>query len=274
MSVKIDGAVVLVTGASSGIGEALARQLAPRAATLILVARRVDRLETLAAELRGVARSAQGALEVELEPCDLADPAATDALAERVLGKHGAVDVLINNAGMGDVGLFERSEMRRHDMMIGVNVSGLVRLTHRLLPPMLQQRRGGVLMISSGFGLQFMPGVAVYAATKHFVTGFTESLRLELAGTGVEVSQVCPGPVATEFEAVAGNPTGQEVPGWIRISAEQCARESLAGFERGRALIVPGLVMRLVMLSGAWTPRWILRLMYRPIGGYLRRRPA
>ncbi len=264
------GGVVLVTGASSGIGRALARQLASQARTLILVARRVDRLETLRAELT----QQHPQLAVELAPADLADVGATRGLVDGLLARHGAVDVLINNAGLGDVGLFEQADEAKLLQMIHVNITALTVLTRRLLPAMLAQKRGAILNISSGFGMAFLPGVAVYAGTKFYVTGFTESLRLELRGTGIVVTQSCPGPVDTEFEAIAGNPTGQKVPGWIQISAEQCARESLAALRRDRALVVPGFVIRSVLFLGNWTPRWVLRIMYSWMGGYLRRRQA
>ena len=126
-------------------------------------------------------------------------------------------------------------------------------------------------MVSSGFGLSFMPGFSAYVGSKHFVTGFCESLRLDLHGTGVVVSQVCPGPVATEFEQVAGNFTGKQAPSWIEISAQRCARVALRGFEHGRAMIIPGFVMRTMLFLGALTPRPILRLIYGPAGRWLRR---
>ena len=120
---------------------------------------------------------------------------------------------------------------------------------------MLARGRGGILNVSSGLGLTFMPGAAVYSGSKHYVSAFTESLRLELRGTGVVVSQLCPGPVATEFLDVAGNPVGRPVPRLLELSAEQCARVALRGFARGRALIVPGLVARILIGLGRITPR-------------------
>lgn len=266
MRPPLDGSVVMVTGASSGLGREFARLLAPRVRTLVLVARRVDRLEALRDELTAT----RPALSVVLAPCDLVDRAATDAMLDAVARDVGAVDVLVNNAGMGDMGLFERSSWDKTRQMLAINVDALCHLTRRLLPGMVERRRGGVLNVSSGFGLQFMPGFAAYAGTKHFVTGFTESLRLEARRTGVVVSQVCPGPVATEFEEVAGNFTGQKVPGFIELDAPTCARAALAGFERDRALVVPGLAMKVVMALGAATPRWVLRLLYGPVAARLR----
>jgi len=158
--------------------------------------------------------------------------------------------------------------------MLRVNVQAVLRLTHALLPPMLARGRGGILNVSSGFGLQFMPLAAAYVGTKHFITGFTESLRLELSGTGVRVSQICPGPVATEFEGMAGNPVGRSPPAFVQIDADHCARVAIFGLDHDRALVVPGAVMTVVLWLGGWTPRWVLRLMYRGIGRWARARAA
>jgi uncharacterized protein len=264
----IDGGVVLVTGASSGLGVEMARILARRARVLILAARRKDRMEALAAELRGL----QPNLQIEIEPCDLADSAQTVALADRLLARHQAIDVLVNNAGLGDVGLFDRADWRKFRLVIGVNVEALTLLTYKLLPPMIQRGRGGILNVSSGFGLNWMPGVAVYAASKHYVTAFTDSLRVELSGTGVVVTQLCPGPVPTEFEEVAGNPVGMSVPGIVQVSPARVARTAIAGFDRGRAMIIPGVIISFLITLGAFTPRWILRLLYGWMGPALRKK--
>lgn len=264
MRPPVDGAVALVTGASSGIGREFARQLAPRVKTLVLVARRVDRLEALKAELT----TARPELTVQLEPADLADRGQTDALLARL----EPLDLVVNSAGLGDVGLFDRSEWRKIEQMITVNVTALTYLTYRILPGMIARGRGGVLNVSSGFGLHFMPGVAVYAATKHFVTGLTEALRAEASGTGVVVSQLCPGPVKTEFEEIASNIPGLEMPAIFQISAERCVRSGLRGFERGRALIVPGLLMKLAIPLGALVPRCLRRFAFGLAARALRRR--
>ena len=268
MKPPIKGGAVLITGASSGIGRELARQLAGLARALVLVARRTDRLEQLKDEL--VAQHSQ--LEVSVQGCDLADTAATERMLQAALDDVGPIDVLINNAGFGDVCLFERSSWSKLEQMIRLNVLSLTHLTHRLLGPMLERGKGGVLNVSSGFGLTFVPSVAVYAGTKHYVTCFTEVLRLECRGTGVVVSQLSPGPVATEFLDVAGNPTGQDVPGLLEISAAHCARVAIAGFLRDKAIIVPGLMFRLLLWMGRLSPRFVLRLAYSWMGGYLRKK--
>ncbi len=268
MKLVLQGTTTLLTGASAGIGHELAKLLAPKVARLILVARRVDRLEQLKQEL--TTRHPQ--LRVDLEPCDLADLAAVAALCDRLAAAGTEVDVLINNAGVGDLGLFERCDLEKQLFMIRLNCESPIVLTRRLLPGMIARRRGGVLNISSGFGLAFLPGMAGYIGSKHFMTGFTESLRCEAAGTGVVITQSCPGPVRSEFADNVGNFTGQNPPGIVEIDALTCARQSLAAFERGRALIVPGFVIWLLMLLNALTPRFVQRLAYWPLARLLRKK--
>ncbi|MBS2014087.1 MAG: SDR family oxidoreductase [Deltaproteobacteria bacterium] len=264
----IDGGTVLVTGASSGIGMEIARQLGPRAKTLVLVARRVERLEELKKELV----SANGALRVEVLPCDLSKRDEVEKLVAEVGGRGLEVDVLVNNAGVGMMGVFDKADAERTAFMIDLNVTSLSLLTLSLLPGMVERGRGGILNVSSGFGLAFLPLFAAYCGTKHYVTGFTEALRADLEGTGVTATQVCPGPVATEFEQTMGNFTGAKVPGWVEISAADCARASLRAFDARRAMVVPGLVMKLVMLVNALSPRFMRRLFARAVGRLARRR--
>jgi uncharacterized protein len=270
MSTRLQDAVALVTGASSGIGREIARQLAPTSRVLVLVARRADRLEALADELR----AAHGDLTVDVRPCDVSDMTALDTLAAGVEADHGRVDVLVNNAGIGQIGLFEDSGVDQLDLMLRVNVLGLTRLTRRVLPGMVARGRGAVLMTSSGFGLTWMPLFSAYVGSKHYVTSFSESLRAELSGTGVSITQLCPGPVATEFEAVAGNPTGQQAPAFVELSAEDCARAGVRALAAGRAMVVPGFFAWLGILAGARTPRWILRILYGLSGRVMRKRLA
>ncbi len=269
MRPPLDG-TVLLTGASAGIGRELARQLAPTASTLILVARRADRLRDLAAELE----AARPDLRVVVKPCDLADVDDAQRLLDALAAELPPIDVLINNAGLGDVTLFDYADWAKLDQMLLVNCRVLTLLTHRLLPGMIARGRGGVLNVSSGFGLTFAPGLAAYAASKHYVTALTEGLRIEAAGTGVVVSQLCPGPVRTEFIDVAGNPTGQDIPGFVELTPDRCARLALRGFSRGRALIVPGFWIGVLLTVGRLTPRPILRLFYAPFARALRRRQA
>jgi uncharacterized protein len=267
MRPPIDGGVALVTGASSGIGQEIARQLSPRAGAIILVARRRERLEKLADELRRHTEK----LIVEVQVCDLTDRVALTALADDVLSRYD-VDILVNCAGLGDVGMFDLASWDKTEYMIELNTRALTYLTHRFVAPMVARKRGGILMMSSGFGLTFMPAFAAYVGTKHYVSGFSECLRLELRHTGVVVTHVCPGPVATEFYKVAGNPIGAEPQRYIEISAAACARTALAGFSRGKALVLTGIAGRIIIRLGLMTPRWMLRLLYSPLAAWGRQR--
>ena len=263
----IDGGTVLITGASSGIGLELARELAPRARSLVVVARRAERLEGLKNELA----ARQPGLVVRAEACDLSDPDAVDALAGRLLGDFGAVDVLVNNAGSGLQGLYEKSEWDRIYGLIRLNVVALALLTRRLTPAMVDRGSGGVLNINSGAGVAIVPGMAAYAGTKHFVTGFTETLRAELEGTGVVVSQALPGPVATGFDEAANIGPPGVLDRLFRISAARCAREVIRGFERGRPMIFPGLAYGVVMMLQGALPRALQRRAASSQGRDLRR---
>jgi hypothetical protein len=262
----IDGGVVLITGASSGIGREIALHIAHRARRIVLAARRKDRLDELKTELL----NRNGTLVVSLYACDVTDRLATDAM----LAEVGEVDVLVNNAGFGDLTMFDRADWEKTERMINLNVTALTYLTHRVVRGMVERRRGGILNISSGFGLTFTPGFAAYIGTKHFVSGFTEALRLDLAGTGVRVTQVCPGPVRTEFIDTLGNFTGMGAPSIVEISAERCARAAIRGLDWNRALVIPGILMWLLIKLGMSTPRWILRLFYFPAARMLRKKQS
>ena len=264
----IDGGTVVVTGVSSGIGLELARQLAPRAGALAMVARRAERLEGLRDE---VAARHPG-LIVRTEPCDLSDPAAVDALSGRLLRSFGAVDVLVNNAGAGVQGLYEESDWERVHALIRLNVVALALLTRRLTPAMVARRRGGVLNISSGAGVAVMPGMVAYVGSKHFVTGFSETLRAEFDGTGVVVSQALPGPVATGFDEAANIGPPGAMDRFFRISAARCAREVIRGFERGRPMIFPGSAYGAAMTLQGALPRVLQRRAASSQGRSLRKK--
>ncbi len=266
MASPIDGGTVLVTGASSGIGRDIARLVAPRAKCIVLVARRKDRLEELARELE----AASPKLTTHVYGCDLASRDAVKAFAAELAKDVGEVDVLVNNAGVGDMGVFDKADIEKQVFMIDLNITALVLLTRALLPGMVAQGRGAVLMVSSGFGLAFLPGFAAYVGTKHFVTGFTEALRLEAAGTGVRIGQVCPGPVATEFEQNIGNFTGMKVPCAVELSSLACAKSCVRAIDGDRALVVPGFLIAFLLLLSRYTPRWLVRLVLWPAGRRIR----
>ncbi len=267
MKCVLDGTVAMVTGASSGLGEAFARQLASRARVLILVARREERLQTIASEL-GAAHDCT----VEVRPCDLANIDAIDELVEQVLAEHGSVDVLINNAGMGDLALFADASRDKLHAMIAVNVVGLTRLTHGLIPAMCAQGRGGILNVSSVAGLFWSSAYAVYSGTKYFVTAFTESLRAEFIDKGVVVTGLYPGPVATEFVSISGNPFKIDPPSFAELSALDCARMGLKALERGRAAHIPGWTSKLLVGLVWLTPSPVLRYVQVLVARFIRMR--
>lgn len=258
MKISFANQRILLTGASAGIGWEMARELAAKGAkSLVLVARREQQLENLKREII----QAHPNVAVYIYPCDLSDKTAIDHLLHFVCREVGAIDILINNAGMGDYTLFENASWDKTEKMLQLNIQGLTYLTYKLSAPMIALGRGGILNVSSGLGLIFMPGMSVYSASKHYVTAFSEALRVELKGTGVVVSQVCPGPVATEFSEVAGSESfTRNLPNWVQISARQCAQEALSGFAAGKALIIPGSAMRTLTNLGRLIPRPLKRV--------------
>ena len=253
----VDAGTVLLTGASAGIGREFAVQLAARAGTLVLLARRAGLLDELRASL--LARHPQ--LHVVALPADLSEEGDVDRVVAKVGELAGPVDVLVNNAGVGDQGLYDRADWRRTRQLLHTNVLAVAQLTAALVPSMVERGRGGVLNMGSGAGLTVMPAAAAYSASKHFVDGFSEGLRADLAGTGVVVTQVCPGPVDSEFDKVAGTAGGMTggPPQFLRISAARCAREALAGFDRGEALVFPGRAYRIAMRVLPVLPRGLQR---------------
>lgn len=240
--------VALVTGASAGLGEEFARQLAAKGHRLVLVARRKQRLETLAGEL-GHARA------VEM---DLSQPGATASLMAN-LSEHGeTVELLINNAGFGLSGRFAELDARRQREMIDLNCGALTDLAHAVLPGMIERRSGGILNVASTAAFQPGPGMAVYFATKAFVLSFSEALHDEMKPNGVKVSCLCPGPTRTEFRSVSGfNPKGPV--GKISADAAPVVRAGLDGLERNRAVVVPGLSNKLISQAHRLFPRAVMR---------------
>ena len=251
------GCTALITGASSGIGEQFARQLAPHARSLILVARRLDRLEALKLELD------RPGLTIHCHTADLADEVQTEALLAALAASGERVSLLVNNAGLGDHGFFEESDWSRVSAMLDVNIKALTRLTHALLPDLVRAGRGAILNVSSMAGLLPLPKMAVYAATKAYVTSFSEALRAELRGTGVSVTALCPGPVSTEFGRIADRPgTGESLPApeIFKVPAEDVARAGLDAVERDRARVIPGWFVCTVMTIATLVPIFIVRL--------------
>jgi short-subunit dehydrogenase len=257
----LDGCNALITGASAGIGREFARQLAGRARSMILVARREDRL----AELRDELQLQHPNLVVQIRQVDLADLAQLHELMEWLDRERIDVDVVVNNAGLGDSGPFATSDPIRNGQMTLVNVVALTSLTRHVLPQMIAKRRGGILNVSSSAGFLPMPGSAVYAATKAYVTSFSEALRAELHGTGVSICALCPGPVRTEFQQVAKRPDGRpEIgPEFVLVPVEQVVRGAIKGLESDRPIVIPGFAMKLAMLLARLMPMPLLRLLLR-----------
>lgn len=244
----------LVTGASSGIGERLARLLAAGGSDLIVVARRAGRLADLAAELR----TAQH-VQVEVLAADLTTPAGLQAAENRLADAGRPVELLVNNAGFGLSGSFADLTADDAEAQIRLNVLALVRLAHAVLPGMLQRGHGGILNVSSVAGVLISPGGATYAATKAFVTSFSESLYAEVAGRGVHVTALCPGLTRTEFHAEGHDGTAS-APAFGWLEAGRVARAGLDAVAAGRPVSVPGAQYKAVVPLARAVPRRILRI--------------
>jgi short-subunit dehydrogenase len=249
---KLTGLTALVTGASSGIGEAMAAQLASRGADLILTARRRDRLEALATTLR----ESHG-VHVEVVDLDLGTPGAAEELFQRTEGAGRRVDVLVNNAGFGVHESFTDIAWDRTEAQLQLNILALTQLTHRFVRAMLARDRGWVLNVASVGAYMPVPSYATYAASKAYVRNFTEALAHELRRTSVRVCCLCPGATATEFMAVAGH----EVPASLSfalMSSERCARIGLNALFRGRRNVVAGWSNAIGMFLMRFLPRWAI----------------
>src|SRR4051812_10930428 len=241
----------LVTGASSGIGAAIAEELASRGHSVALVARREERLRTLATELT----SSYG-VTAEVICADLGEAEGRDHLADELRSRGRVVEVLVNNAGFGHQADFATSPRERMVEMVTLNVETVVDLTSRFLTGMVDRGRGSVINIASTAAFQPLPGSAVYAASKSFVLSFSEANRTELRGSGVTVTAVCPGPVRTEFMDVAGfGGVEDRTPGAVWMSAEDIARHAADGAAKDRRVVVPGAINRASALAGQHSPR-------------------
>jgi short-subunit dehydrogenase len=241
----------LVTGASTGLGLAFAERLARDDYDLVLVARAADRLEAIAkrlAEQRGV--------EARVLPADLTVPAELARVEEEL--RERTPDLLVNNAGFGTVGRFAEIDVEAEEREIRLNALALMRLTHAALRPMLERGHGGVINVSSLAGEAASPFTATYAATKAFVTSFTEALSEELRGSGVRVQVLLPGFTRTEFQDRAGIDT-RAIPGFAWMEPEAVVEASLAGLERGQVVCIPGLGNRLVAPLQRLLPRSLVR---------------
>jgi short-subunit dehydrogenase len=248
-----ESATALVTGASAGIGEAIARELASRGHGVTLVARREERLSALAGEL-----SERHGVRAEAIAADLGHAAARERLAAQIEGLGLEVEMLVNNAGFGGAGTVASAERERLLAMLRLNCEALLDLQARYLPAMVARGRGAVINIASTAAFQPIPGTATYAATKAFVLSLSEAVHEELKGTGVTLTAVCPGPVRTEFTRVAGIEQAEEqLPGVFWMASEAVAKAAVDAAENGKRAIVPGLLNRAGALTGQHAPRML-----------------
>ncbi|MHB1776704.1 MAG: SDR family NAD(P)-dependent oxidoreductase [Acidimicrobiales bacterium] len=246
----------LVTGASSGIGAEIAGLLAARGHGVTLVARRRERLEAVAGELAG-----RHGVRAEVITCDLADADARTALVGGLDERRLVVDVLVNNAGFGTAGPVAAADRRRELELVRTDVEAVVDLCTLLVGGMVARGRGAVLNVASTAAYQPIPGQAAYAAAKAFVLSYTEALRAEVRRKGVTVTALCPGPVATEFNQVAGvsdDEAAAALPRVLWVSAAAVARAAVDGLERDRAVVVPGLANRLGAVAGHLAPHSVV----------------
>ncbi len=247
----------VVTGASSGIGAEIARELSRRGHHVTLVARSEDKLRALAEELADQPSYAGASVL----PCDLGDRAARTALADTLLAGDRSVEVLVNNAGLSTLGPVAASDSEAEMGMVEVDVVAVVDLCSRLLPGMVDRGRGAVLNVASTAAFQPLPGQAGYGAGKAFVLSYTQSLAGELRGTGVTATTLCPGPVHTGFGERAGfsqEDAEAALPPVMWVSAEQVALAAVKGLDRGRLVVIPGRANRVAAAFAQVTPRSLL----------------
>lgn len=255
----------LITGASSGIGEALARNCAAAKLDLILVARSEGKLKALAESL-----AAQHGIAARVQAADLSRPGAAAELHAAMQRKRCSVDVLVNCAGVLEQGAFTAIAHERHQAIIDLNISGLTAMLSAFVPGMVQQGRGRVLNVASVAAFQPIPTLASYAASKAYVLSLSEALAEELRGTGVTVTALCPGITATNMltQAAGANDKLSQLPSFLIGDVEAVATQAFAACMRGDAICVPGVFNQAAMIASRGTPKWLVRR----IGGLLGRK--
>ena len=247
--------VALITGASAGLGTEFARALSKRGKRLVLVARRTERLQALAAEL-GNARAVS---------LDLAEPGAAATLLADIVAAGEQVELLVNNAGFGLRGRFAELDPARQRQMIDLNVASLTELCRLFAPGMIERRSGAILNVASTAAFQPGPGMAVYFATKAYVLSFSEALHEELKPHGIRVTALCPGPTRTEFGAVAGFGDDGSFDRFS-VDAASVVRAGLEALDKNRAVVVPGWLNK----AGASATRFAPRPLVRKIAGAIK----
>jgi short-subunit dehydrogenase len=245
-----ESSTCLVTGASAGIGVELARELAKRGHGVTLVARRKERLTELARELAD-----QHGIRAETVACDLASAAARRRMTKTIADRGLRVDVLVNNAGFGSAGRFQELDGEAELGMVRTNVEAVLDLCATYVPQMVEQGSGAILNVASIAAFQPLPRQATYGATKAFVLSFTEALHVDLKGTGVTATALCPGPTRTEFGDAAGIPDEYfQIPGLV-YGPDAMAAAGIQALERGRRVVVPGVTNVVGAVSGRLMPR-------------------
>jgi uncharacterized protein len=256
----IRGCTALITGATAGLGAEFARQLGPVASRLVLVGRRVERLADLADSLK----SSNPHLQIDSIAVDLARSSERERLAAHIIQEQIPLNLLVNNAGLGDLGAFDSAEWSRLASVLEVNVTALTHLTHLLLPMLRAQGPSGILNVSSVAGFYPLPEMAVYAATKAYVTSFSEALRMELSSEGIAVTALCPGPVPTEFFQVASR-DGETIRAMDRshpilaASPVLVVREALWGLEKDKPGVIPNSLLALLVRGSRLLPFPLIR---------------
>lgn len=246
----------VVTGASSGIGREIARQLAQRGHGVTLVARREQRLHDLAREI-----VAAHAVRAEVVPADLTDEADRERVTAEVTERGLIPHVLVNAAGLSTVGPVHGNDPAAELTMVRTDVEAVVHLCSLVLPGMVERGAGAVLNVASTAAFQPLPGQAGYAASKAFVVSYSQAVRAELKGTGVSVTVLCPGPVHTEFGETAGFDGAEAeaaLPPIMWVAADAVAEAGVEGLEHGRSVVIPGLANRVVAAGGRLAPRPLL----------------
>ena len=251
----------VVTGASSGIGADIARELASRGWPVTLVARREERLKALADELM----SAHG-VRGDVVAADLADPESRQGMIDEIAARGLDVEILVNNAGFGSGGSVHEADRTAEVAMIRTNVEALADLTYAYAPQMVRRGNGAILNVASTAAFQPLPGSATYAATKAFVLALSEAMHEELKGTGVTTTAVCPGPVRTPFVDIISKGESESVssmPSFVWLSSEETAKAAVEGMLRGRRVVIPGRLNQLTAFASTVTPHEILLPLVR-----------
>jgi hypothetical protein len=249
------GSAALITGASAGIGSEIARELARRGHAVVLVARRKQRLDELADELRS-----EYGIRAETIASDLGKAASRSRIPGRITQLGLDVEILVNNAGFATGGPFYEADTTRELEQVHVLVEAVVALTSTFLPEMVKRGRGGILNVSSTAAMQPLPYAAGYSAAKAYVLTFSEAIHQEVSGRGVTVTALCPGPVETEFWEIAdwqvagGRSFEKAFPRPALPSARDVARAGVDGLDAGRRVVIPGLPMRAAMLASRYVP--------------------